>query len=398
MLAGQAAQSISTFLTGLLIARWGGQAELGYYAVAYSFCFLTVCISDALLATPYTYFYSSAPARRSSMLMAAYFGIFGLSIVLGLSVPVLFLSGVQSLESVVVSLPFALLAIAFREMFKRHLHVAGKLTVAFCYDLLSSGLQVVLVFVLGFTGYLSAATAYIAITVATIFSISLFFRRFRVEFRVGWGQEVRYWLCQYFQYGRWLIMGTACHVAGVQLYPWLALAKGGAAGAGVFAASMALANLLNPLLIGLTNYFRPRFMERYQVMVPKALSRYAGKVALLFMGPAVVFVSLVWLQGGALLALFYGDGYRVGEASLFYLALGGLFIALAAPLQLALLAARIPVTNLLYHAVSLLLIVLTSFLSWSVLSSDGLSHIYAGVNFAGFLMLICFFGVRVARR
>lgn len=397
VLLGQAAQSVSTFLTSLLIARWGGQSELGYYAIAYSFCFLVICLCDALLATPYTYFYSAHAEQQRAMLRAAFCGSLILALVIGTSVPLLYLGGVESLESVVGVLPLTLLAFSLREIFRRHLHVAGKLTVAFCNDALSSVLQVVLICALAATDNLSASTALMVVTVAVMFPTFIFFKHLEIGKSDGNG-DMGHWLHQYLLYGRWLVLGTACHVAGVQLYPWLALASGGPLRAGSFAACMALANLLNPLLIGLTNYFRPRFMERYRSLTPALFVRYVVRVGAFFVGPAVVFVALALCEGEALLGLFYGEEYEGGAQAFFYLAQGGLFIALGAPLQLALLAARVPITNLFYHATVLLLSLLASFLTWDFLTLNGLSYIYAGVNLAGVMVLSFFFWVRVVHR
>lgn len=398
ILLGQASQSFSTFITTLIIARWAGASELGYYALAYSFCFLAVCLCDALLTTPYTYFYASFPARRQSMLRAAIIGSLGLALILGLGVYAASMAGMESLSKTAILLPFVLLALVLRDVFKRHLYVAEKLAIAFFSDALSSSLQIALVLLLALLDRLSAATALAAIVVTTSMPIVIFFKHMDIGSKPRWNTELGEWLGQYFTYGRWLMLGTACHVAGTQLYPWLAMSSGGATSAGSFAACMALANLLNPLLIGLTNYFRPRLMEHHLDMPPDEFIRYVGRVTVCFIAPAAAFVLLAFLQSEELLMLAYGDEFRAATETLLYLALGGLFIALAAPLQLALLATRAPITNLLYHASILLLLIFASFLTWDFLTPTELSRIYFGVNFAGTLILSFFFWIRLARK
>lgn len=397
VLIGQAAQSISTFLTGLMVARWGGLDELGYYAIAYSFCFLGVCLGDALLATPYTYFHSKAPERREGMLRAVFSGSLVLAVLLGACVPLLAFAGVDSLGSVVATLPLALLLVVLREMFRRHWYVAGHWTRAFFTDAASALLQLAFVLALGLADSLTAATAYLAIALAVLMPVAVFSRDMAWGSGAWWGRETWHWLTQYFLYGRWLVVGSACHVASVQLYPWLALLGAGASGTGLFAACMALANLLNPLLIGLTNYFRPRLMARHSSMPSSAFSRYVGKVALLFMGPSLVFALVALFLGGELLEVLYGSEFREGGTALFYLVVAGVFIALAAPLQLALLAARVPASNLFHHATALLILAVAGVLMRDALLLENLAYIYAGVNFAGLLVLLLFFWSRVVR-
>lgn len=398
VLFGQASQSIATFSTSLIIGRWTGVSELGYYAIAYSFCFLTVCLCDALLATPYTYFHANIPAHRKSMLRAAILGSAGLALFLSMSSYTIFFAGTTSLANIVNALPPALLALALRDVLRRHLYIANKLSITFIGDISSSALQIGLVLILALTDQLTAATALLALAAATCASVVIFFTHAEVSRASPGPDRLTEWFGKYLTYGRWLALGTACHVASVQLYPWLAMTSGGPASAGSFAAGMALANLMNPLLIGLTNYFRPRFMEHYLNLTPEEFLRYTAKAAAYFITPTTAFVLLILLQSETLLAFTYGDEYRSAGTALIFLALGGLFIALAAPLQLALLAAHAPITNLLYHSSILLFIAFGSFLTWHFLTPLELSRIYFGANLAGFVILYLCFWMRIKTR
>ena len=66
-------------------------------------------------------------------------------------------------------------------------------------------------------------------------------------------------------------------------------------------------------------------------------------------------------------------------------------IALSAPLQLAFLAMRMPVTNLLYHGTALILLLSLAAIFAGDLSLTVLGVFYGGVNFAALIVLLMLF-------
>ncbi|QKE63356.1 hypothetical protein HNE05_08255 [Aquipseudomonas campi] len=398
VLLGQAAQSVGSFVTGLVIARAAGQEELGLFALGFSFCFLVTCLGDTLVATPYTYFSSQEGGRQSGILKAGLVGSFLVGLLVCLLIVAAAILGVESLRGLVFTLPLAVIGLVLREFVRRHLYVAGKLTSVLLRDLLSCALQLALIFLLAAADWLSAGTAFLAIGLAALLPVLGF---------LGWGMfagqastssEIFTWLSRFFGYGHWLVLGTACHVASVQLYPWLALAGGGVRNAGVFAVCMALTNLMNPLLVGLTNYFRPKFMANYRDACSSGFFAYVLRISMLFLAPALLFLIVVAVEGDRLLVAIYGESYREGSSALFYMGFGVVAVALSAPLQLALLAVRAPVTNLIYHAFALLILLLLSAVFWPHLSTTTLGFFYGGVNLAALGVLFFLFLRRVVFR
>ncbi|MBB2493537.1 lipopolysaccharide biosynthesis protein [Aquipseudomonas ullengensis] len=398
VLLGQGAQSVGSFVTGLIIARAAGQEELGLFALGYSFCFLVICLGDTLVATPYTYFSSHEDKHQSGILRAGLLGTFLVGLLVCILIVIAAALGVESLRGLVFTLPFAVIGLVLREFVRRHLYVAGKLTSALLKDLLSCALQLVLVLLLAGFNELSANSAFVAIGVAALLPVLVFLVRGVFAGHVSTVAEMAGWLMQFFGYGRWLVLGTACHVASIQLYPWLALAGGGARNAGVFAVCVALTNLMNPLLVGLTNYFRPKLMASYREVSSADFFRQILRVSMLFLVPAVFFLLVVSVEGDRLLVFVYGETYREGASALFYMGFGMVAVALSAPLQLALLAVRAPVTNLIYHASALFALLFLSAIFWPHLTTTLLGSFYGGVNFAALAVLFFLFWGRVVSR
>ena len=72
VLAGQALQSLTSFLTVAAVGRWAGASELGIFALAVSCFFLAASVIDTLVATPYTYLHAhtDSPAQADLGLAA----------------------------------------------------------------------------------------------------------------------------------------------------------------------------------------------------------------------------------------------------------------------------------------------------------------------------------------
>lgn len=398
VLLGQAAQSVGIFVTGLIIARMAGQEELGFFALGFSFCFLVICLGDTLVFTPYTYFSSRNGEQNPGLIKAGLVGSLLVGLLVFFIIAIAAILDVDSLRDLLYTLPFAVIGLSLREFVRRHLYVAGKLTPVFLMDLLSSFLQVALVFLMVYLNCLSASSAFLVMGLAALLPVLGFLVRAFFFEPISTVDEVLAWLVRFIGYGRWLVLGTVCHVASIQLYPWLALMTGGVRSAGVFAACVALTNLMNPLLVGLTNYFRPKLMASYREASSRLFIRQVLRISALFLIPAFLFLLVVSLVGDKLLVAFYGESYRAGVNALFYMGFGVVAVALSAPLQLALLAARAPVTNFLYHASALSALALLSVIFWPYLAVTTLGAFYAGVNFAALIVLFFLFLSRVVAR
>ena len=389
---GQGMQSLTSFATSVAIGRFAGQDELGIYALSLSFAFLAVSLGDTLIATPYTYFKADKAQVTEKLFTVAFLLSLLLALLLGLVFVGLQLSLLSSLHSVVLIVPLVLLALVMREFIRRHFYALADEWAACKFDVLSCSLQFFLIAALLAFNRLSAATGLLAIALAVALALIAVARPALAMFHHLALRDMQAWTRRLWTYGRWLVFGGVCHVLGVQLYPWLALADGGAAQVGVFAACMVLANLVNPLLVSLSNYYRPRFMLAYRELTTPLFIRYVFARLPLFFIPALVFAGGLYHWAGQVLAWLYGDAYMSGAGTLGWLLFGLLAVAFAAPLQLALLAAGATLSNFIYQGLMLLLVLLAAVTLVGQLSLPVLAELYALINMAGALTLLAMFG------
>ena len=391
VIGGQAAQSLTSFLTGLVLGRCVSQEALGAYALGLSFCFLIISLGDTLIATPYTYLRASGEGEPHALFSSALWGSAALGLVVALVLTLLHQFGAGLPSELWPALPLAVMGLVMREFLRRHFYVINRSRQALVLDLTSAVGQLAALGVLAWAGWLSAEAVFFAIAGVCALSFALSLPQAQASFFWPPLRQLATQWRAFLAYGGWLVAGGLCHVASVQLYPWLALLGGGQAMAGLYAACIAVTNLINPLLIALTNHFRPRFIAHYQEAGRAHLLPYMLLRALPFLLPALGFVLLAWLAGEPLLGLLYGPDFSKGGPALVYLAFGLLAVAAAAPIQLGLLALRAPVSNLFYHGTNLTVLVVMALIWHDRLSLELLAQFYCGANVAGLLMLATIF-------
>lgn len=387
VLTGQALSSLANFLAILAVGAWSGQEELGAYALGLSCYVLAHSMGDTLVATPYTYFRAQQARDGRDLEAVAAWGTFIVGALVAVGLTLAWWGDVSGLARLWPLLPIAIVFGLMREYMRRQLVAQGRVTRLFRIDLAASLTHMAGIAALGLSGLLSAGSAFVAMTLAAwvVFIPMRSAAPWRRIARAG--SDLRAVLGDYIAYGRWLFLGGVCHVGSVQIYPWLAVFGGGERQAGLYAACAALINLLGPLFVGLTNYFRPLFMTAFHRHSATGFLAYVVQRGLLFVTPAVVVALVAVAAGGDVLSLLYGESYRVAAPALAWMSLGMCAVAASAALQLALLAMRAPATNLYYHGTALLLLAVVAWLLREQLSLLTLGRMYGAINVAALLVL-----------
>ncbi len=268
----------------------------------------------------------------------------------------------------------------------------------FRLDIASSALQVAGLAALIAIQQLSATGAFWVIAVGTLVPVLPLLSRGHLHRLVAGNDELRSGLTSFFDYGRWLLVGGLCHVMSVQIYPWLAFAAGGAHMAGVFAACMALVNLLTPLLTGFTNYFRPKFMAARADDASRGFARYVLRRTPIFFLPGLLLCAVLALFGEIALVRIYGASFAVGAPALLWFAVATVAVCLSAPLQLGLLAMRATVSNVYYHAAALSCVAIAvAVIEPQRLTLVNLAHVNAAANWVAATLLSLLFFYRLRR-
>lgn len=392
VLLGQGAVSLTSFLTVLALGRWAGDAALGAFALGWSCWFLASSLADTLVATPYTFFLRQRETTYRDLPMIALAGFGFLALIAVLLLTALWLAGHATLAPLWPALPAAVSASLARELVRRHFMASGQAHRLFRLDIASSVLQLAGLAALVAIQQLSATSAFWVIAVGTLLPVLPLLSGRRLRRLVVGNDELRSGLTSFFGYGRWLLVGGLCHVMSVQVYPWLAFAAGGARMAGMFAACMALVNLLTPLLTGLTNYFRPKFMAAWADDASSSFARYVLKRTPIFLVPGLLLCAVLAFFGEMALVQIYGASFAVGAPALLWFAVATAAVCLSAPLQLGLLAMRATVSNVYYHAAALSCIAIAvAVVEPQTLTLVNLAHINAAANWAAAAVLSLLF-------
>lgn len=387
VIGGQALQSLANFLTGLALGRGASQEDLGTYALGLSFCFLVLSLGDTLVATPYTYFRARGEADGVQLFNVALLASLALGLLIGAGFGLFHALSDHLLADLWPVLPVAILCLVLREFLRRHFYAIGRQQAALLLDVFGACAQLGILALLWHSGTLNAANVFWGLATASLLALLLCLPLAGAPLQRPTAMALREHAGAFLGYGGWLVLGGLCHVASTQLYPWLAMAGGGKAQAGLFAACLALTNLLNPLLVALTNFFRPRFIHEAASTQGMPLVRFALRNGVPFLVPALALFLLVSLAGETLLTRVYGPDYAAGAPALRFFAAGLLAVAAAAPLQLGLLALRVPASNFAYHGVNLCVLLALAAAFGASLGLGRLGLVYCLSNTAGLLVL-----------
>jgi O-antigen/teichoic acid export membrane protein len=407
VLVGQGSLSLSNFLTVLALGRWGGASDLGQFALGWSVYFLAGSLADTLVFTPYTFHASQKVPIAADLpgTSAVATGLMGLLWLVALSlvsaaslwwVPAW--SGLSELAGLWPVLPLAIAAGLARELVRRHQLCQGRAPALMAMDVLGSLILLGLVGALATQHQLTATTALAAQTLAALLTVLPWLSSDHLQrLKAAW-PSLQPVMRDYLAYGHWLLMGGLCHVLSVQAYPWLALAHGGTQQAGLQAACAALMNLISPLLTGLTNHYRPRYMQSLAHEGRAAFMQLLRHSSVLFLAPALLLWLGTWAVGEQVLTLLYGPDFRAAAVALPWQAMGVVAVALAAPLQLALLAVRAPTTNLIHHGSAILMLGLGAWVWQGQLDMLGLGRLQGIVGVTATAVLAFMFWRHVIRK
>jgi O-antigen/teichoic acid export membrane protein len=161
-------------------------------------------------------------------------------------------------------------------------------------------------------GRLSALSGHAVVGLACLVVAGAWLGRVRGDFVVRWGPVGRE-LRRSWAFGRWLFAGGAVAVVHSYLMHWLLLATLGAAVMGAFAACATLADLSNPLIIGVGNLAGPWAARSFVQAGPAGVRRTVWRIALPLTGAMSALCVLAALFGGTAASwLFHGDYSRHG--------------------------------------------------------------------------------------
>jgi O-antigen/teichoic acid export membrane protein len=252
-LADQVIVSATGFVVLLMLGRWSDPAEVGTYVIALSLLAMGIAASDALITRPYTIQVRrpvGTPGQHAYSALLLVLALAALSSLLLVAAAVILASTAGAGPAAAALALATLVPFALMREFARRLAFARMTTeLALAVDglvafLTIGGLALVVV-----TGQLTAinallvmATACALVSVGWLITSRSWFQRI--------GAQTGRVLRQSWELGRWLLVSqVAVQVQGYASY-WLSMALLSTAATGIYAATMSVVALANPLLFG----------------------------------------------------------------------------------------------------------------------------------------------------
>jgi O-antigen/teichoic acid export membrane protein len=314
-LADQAVVSGGNFLTFVIVGRVCGDSGLGTFNLAMTFLVLLAGAQQALIATPYTIYCNqvhgreqrlyagSALAHLLLLLPVAMAGMVLAAVSSALWLPQLELTGVLGVLAAMV--PFLLL----REFVRRLAFAHLRMDVALGIDTLTTSGQLVLILLLAWRGWLTPASAYLALGASCALAAGGYLAARWSQFEIRW-RQARTTIRRDWKLGRWVFLQQLATIAHLYLCHWMLALIVDRNAAGVFTACVSVVMLINPFLQAMGNHFAPRYAramaEQGLARVRRLFWQCSFVVALAVL---LLFVVLAAFGGLAVEALYRGPAF-----------------------------------------------------------------------------------------
>jgi O-antigen/teichoic acid export membrane protein len=343
--AGQGLVSAMNFVVLIMLARYAGAIEVGYYAVAFSILIMAMVMQDSLVTRPYAIQLFKPPDGPEAHAYGAL--IFGLTlsatIGLGLAAAAFAMHLLEPdarLTSLFLVLSVVTPLAMSRDFARRFSFANLQMRQALAVDAAASTILLLLLVILAWRERLDATTALFAIGIAGAFSalIWLWFSRSYFKRKPGAARQTAKlsW-----SFGKWLLSSQiALQVQGYAAH-WITFLVAGAAATGLYSACLSIVGLANPFLFGLFNMLTPKFVRALKDGGEAGLRRAAFRDTLLI-GAIMGAFAMFLIMGGSFILplLFPGEDFAGGQNILSILALSSAIAAMGAPATIALSAAE----------------------------------------------------------
>lgn len=402
-LADQAVNSGANFLTGVLVGRLLSIGEFGEFSLGMTLVIFSLILQDTLLATPYTFhFHGKGKSGHAALRAGALVQSFMLGLVCSLLLLVAsglagYLANGGTITPILTSLGVSLPFLFFRECLRRQYFTEFQMGRALGLDVVVTILQFALLFGAWKAGILHPATVFAVMALAAALGGGWAWLRTRGEYDFR-TMDVAHDTRENVLYGRWLLAGSFCHLGSLYAYPWLVYLLYGKEEAGAFAACYSLINLLNPLILGFNNYFRPRIIKTKMDHGVSAMHGLVRTACLLFLPAAVLVVLFFAAAGDFLVRIVYGSEFSGLGAILAIVGISLIPVTLNAPLQLGVLALNKPHINPAFHAVSLATTMLVGVPLVLMFGKMGAAAGYSLATAAGFMTLLWLYRREIRRQ
>jgi len=317
-IADQGVVSITTFLTGLFIARYCLKEEYGLYYLALTQLPFWDNLRLALVSTAATVFLP----RKKGMERRAYLGAS-----LALETGLVFTGIVCAL---ILALVFRILDLGLAPVFEASTAlIAGHLLMRYLrgvfYARLKSHIALMIGVVAGFIQLggillirsvigLNAVSAVLVVAFAQLagsaVGLAVLVRMREISFENIRLREISR---ENWKFGHWLVWKSLAYAASFNVFPWFLQFARGTAAVSTLAACVVIMGILNPLWLGLSNSLGARLAHAYAGKDGRRLWKACRDGQLLLFIVILFPAAIICLFAGPLLELFYQAKYAGNE-------------------------------------------------------------------------------------
>ncbi len=342
---GQGVVSAANFVVLLVVAKWGGMAELGYYSLGFSVVAMTMAAQDSLVTRPYAIQLFKPPGGPGAHAYGTL--VFGLALSAVIGAALLGAAGLlyateadPQLAAVFLVLSLATPLVLARDFARRFCFANLQMHRALGLDIGASLLLLAAVMAVAFSGTLSASTTLLCYGAAGGIACAAWFAGSRHAFTRVPGAS-RASARQSWKLGKWLLLSQMAIQLQGYAAQWLILVMAGAVATGVYTACLSVVNLSNPFIFGILNFLTPKYVRVRNGAGDRGLRPAVFRDTLLITGVMTIFALALYFAGDMLLVgLFPSIVTGHGPAILALLAAAAAAGAAGSPATIALSAAE----------------------------------------------------------
>lgn len=308
--ADQGIVSLANFAAPILVGRYAGQEELGFFALGFSVYLFAMGLARAMVWTAFTRrTHQLNPEQRPSCAGSA-----TVHLALFLAASMLVILATAGVTAAMGYPRYAMLlavvapctaALLIREHVRRLDLARMAFLEVFGFDSVVCVAQVLLLAWLASTDRMSAAMAFASLATTSLLAVPWMLMR-RGSWRISWSDVLTDWRASW-SITKWLTGGATAVLLGNQGYRWLLSAVASIAELGRLGAAQVVVQLTNPLVIGGSNYLGPTSAKVLADHGIHGLWRFTIRTTAWMLAAIVGFLILVASAGLPLVQLVFQD-------------------------------------------------------------------------------------------
>lgn len=343
VLGDQAIVSLTNFTAAVVVGRVAGNDDLGVFGLGLWTMMMVYAIAKALVWTPYT---TTSPhlegeehrgySGSSTLHLLAIAGLAG-CVMLFASLLMRGSDGATVYSTLFLCMTPYLPIILLREHIRRLCLARLGVVEVLIFDLVAASSQLLAIFALYNAGVMNGSNVFLALSACLLVTVGWFAYRWQA-FQFSLSIAKRDWQRNW-PFSKWLAGGAAAVQGGEQGVKWVVSAMYGLSVVGQLASAQQIIQIVNPVLLGISNYFGPASANVYGHEGLRGLWRHTLRSTLmLILFVTAAFAALV-LTGPLLIDFIFGG--RIQQVSTWLiasLAMGVFSTIIHVPIEFASLA------------------------------------------------------------